>query len=175
SVSHIPLLTNKFDFFAWDDAVTSLLRANGLIGHILDPSEVPDPSCPDRVPVPLPILPVSSTQADLTALTRWWDDDNAAQHVLTSRIGSVPRGLLPSPNLVARTAFNIYQTLVCYYGTCNFADCAELLHSLGNTACIPGRVQEYVSKWRAGISRLQSAKFPFSIKLCISQFVRGLP
>ncbi|KAF8810330.1 hypothetical protein BYT27DRAFT_7092250 [Phlegmacium glaucopus] len=38
SVSHIPLLTNKFDFFTWDDAVTSLLRANGLIGHILDPS-----------------------------------------------------------------------------------------------------------------------------------------
>ncbi|KAF8810468.1 hypothetical protein BYT27DRAFT_7008145, partial [Phlegmacium glaucopus] len=69
----------------------------------------------------------------------------------------------------------IHQTLVHYYGTCNFADCAELLHSLSNNVCIPGRVQEYVSKWCAGISRIQSAKFPFSIKLCISQFVCGLP
>ncbi|KAF8813972.1 hypothetical protein BYT27DRAFT_7250838, partial [Phlegmacium glaucopus] len=57
SVSHIPLLTNKFDFFAWDDAVTSLLRANGLIGHIMDPSETPDPSRLDRIPAPLPLLP----------------------------------------------------------------------------------------------------------------------
>jgi hypothetical protein len=41
--------------------------------------------------------------------------------------------------------------------------------------CQPGRVQEYVSKWQMGISRLQSSKFPFSIKLSISQFVQGLP
>ncbi|KAF8815771.1 hypothetical protein BYT27DRAFT_7078954, partial [Phlegmacium glaucopus] len=141
----------------------------------MDPSETPDPSRPDRIPAPLPLLPVSPTPADLTALTRWWDDDNAAQHVLTSRIGSTPRGLLPSPNLVARTALSIYQTLIRYYGTCNFADCAKLLHSLSSTLCIPGSIQEYVSKWHAGISRLQSAKFPFSIKLCISQFIRGLP
>jgi hypothetical protein len=36
SVTHIPTLTNKFDFFAWDEGVTALLRANGLFGHILD-------------------------------------------------------------------------------------------------------------------------------------------
>ncbi|KAF8809246.1 hypothetical protein BYT27DRAFT_7094766, partial [Phlegmacium glaucopus] len=70
-----------------------------------------------------------------------------------------------------RTALNIYQTLLRYYGTCNFADCAELLHSLSSTTCVPGHVQEYASKWQTGISHLQSAKFPFSIKLCISQFV----
>ena len=43
TVSHIPILTNKSDFFAWDEGVTSLLHANGLIGHILDPSEPLDP------------------------------------------------------------------------------------------------------------------------------------
>ena len=36
--------------------------------------------------------------------------------------------LLPSPNLVARTALSIYQMLVQYYGICSFADCAELLN-----------------------------------------------
>ncbi|KAF8810693.1 hypothetical protein BYT27DRAFT_7016093, partial [Phlegmacium glaucopus] len=101
--------------------------------------------------------------------------DNAAQHVLTSRIGAITCGLLPSPNLVARTTLSIYQTLLRYYGTCSFADCAELLHSLSSSTCATRHIQEYVLKWRTGISQLQSAKFPFSIKLCISQFVCGLP
>ena len=93
-VTHIPLLTNKIDFFACDDVVTSLLRASGLIGHILDSSEPLDQSCPDRKPSILPILPPSPTAADLAALKRWWDEDNVAQHILKSRIGAVPRGLL---------------------------------------------------------------------------------
>ena len=49
------------------------------------------------------------------------------------------------------------------------------LNTLNNTLCTTGRVHEYVLKWRAGISRLQSAKFPFSVKVSISQFMRGLP
>ncbi|KAF8810469.1 hypothetical protein BYT27DRAFT_7091886 [Phlegmacium glaucopus] len=61
-----------------------LLQANGLIEHILDPSEALDPSQLDCIPALLPILPVSPTPADLTALTHWWDDDNATQHILTS-------------------------------------------------------------------------------------------
>ena len=179
SVAHTPLLTNKFYFFAWDDVVTSLLRASGLIGHIqvLDPSEPLDQSRPDRKPSILPVLPPSPTAGDISVLKRWWDEDNIAQHILTSRIGAVPRGLLPSPNLATRTALTIYQALQRYYGTSNIANCAELLDTLNSTPCVPGRILEYVSKWRTGISRLQSARFPFSIKLSISQFkfVRGLP
>jgi hypothetical protein len=171
---HIPILTSKLDFFAWDESVTSLLRAHGLLGHILDPTKPLDPMQPNQVPKPLPILPATLMSKDLVELTTWWDDDNAAQHVLTSRIGSVPRGLLPLPNLVARTALSIYQTLVQYYGTCSFADCAELLNNINNCYCQPGCVQEYISKWRTAISQLQSARFPFSIKLSISQFVHGL-
>jgi Reverse transcriptase (RNA-dependent DNA polymerase) len=175
SVAHIPILTSKVDFFPWDEAVTSLLRANGIIGHILDPLEPVDPSRPDQIPISMPVLPATPTQADLADLSRWWDTDNTAQHILTSRIGSVPRGLLPSPNIATRTALSIYQTLTRYYGNSSFADSAELLNSLHQMICQPGRIQEYVSKWRTGVSRLQSSKFPFSIKLSISQFVRGLP
>ena len=172
---HVPTLSNKADFSAWDDGVTSSLRAHGLLGHILDPTMLPDSSRPDRMPCPMPVLPSSPTTADLDSLTRWWDEDNVAQHILTSRLGTVPRGLLPSSNLVARTALSIYQTLVRYYGTSSFADCTELFDSLNTLYCQPGRVQEYVSRWRTGISRLQSAKFPFSIKVSISHFIRGLP
>ena len=175
SVAHIPTLTSKLDFFAWDEGITSLIRANGLIGHILDPSEPVDPNRPDRTPAIMPVLSIPPLAQELVDLNHWWDEDNVAQHILVSRLGGIPRGLLPSPNLVTRTALSIYKMLAQYYGTCSFADCTELMNTLHNTPCTAGRVHEYVSKWRTGISRLQSVKFPFSIKICISQFVRGLP
>jgi hypothetical protein len=124
---------------------------------------------------PASISPPLPTPTDLANSSHWWDTDNTAQHVLTSQIGSIPHGLLPSLNLVTRTALSIYQTLTRYYGNSSFVDCADLLNSLHQMSCQPGRVQEYVSKWRTGISRLQLLKFPFSIKLSISQFVHGLP
>ena len=65
--------------------------------------------------------------------------------------------------------------MVQNFGTSNFADCTELLTSLHISVCSPGRVQEYVSRWRTGLSKLQSANFIFSIKICVNLFVRGLP
>jgi hypothetical protein len=111
SVSHIPILTSKVDFFAWDRAVTSLLHANEIIGHILDPLKPIDPTHPDRIPLPMPVLLSSLTPADLANLSQWWDTDNTAQHVLTLRINTILQGLLLFPNLVTRTALLIYQTL----------------------------------------------------------------
>jgi hypothetical protein len=144
SIIHLPILTSKLDFFAWDEGVTSLLHAHGLLGHILDPTEPLDPLHSDRISKPLPILPATPTLQDLADLTHWWDDDNVAQHVLTSQIGTIPRGLLPSPNLVACMALLIYQTLVQYYGVCSFADCTELLNIVNNLYCQLSHVQEYV-------------------------------
>ena len=31
TVSHIPILTSKLDFFAWDEGVNALIHANGLL------------------------------------------------------------------------------------------------------------------------------------------------
>ena len=62
-----------------------------------------------------------------------------------------------------------------YYGTCNFADCTELLNSLQTSACTNGRVPDFVSRWRIGLVKLQSARYVFNIKTCISLFIRGLP
>jgi hypothetical protein len=138
TVTHIPLLTSKIDFFAWDEGVTSLIRANGLIGHILDPSEPVDLNRLDRTPAPIPSLPTPPSLQDILTLNRWWDEDNIAQHILVSRLGSIPRGLLPSPNLATRTALSIYKMLLLYYGTCNFADCLDLMNSLYNTPCTAG-------------------------------------
>lgn len=175
TVTHIPLLHSKLDFFTWDEAVTSLIRANGLIGHILEPSAYVDPTRPDLAPSPPPILTISSSAREIEASNRWWAKDNIAQHILLSRLGPVPRGLIPAANIVTRTALSIYNILLKRYGTSNFADCTELLSSLHNSVCSPGRISEFVSKWRTGLSTLQSARFVFSIKICIAIFVRGLP
>ena len=175
SISHISLLNSKSDFHTWDEGVTSLLHHLGLLGHILGLSEPLDPSRPDRMPLPEPVLLASPTPAELTAFTRWWDDDNIAQHVLMARLGSTPRGLLPFSNITNRSARSIYSTLTHYYGLCSWSDGSELLNTLNASICTPGRVQEYVSKWRTGISRLRSARFPINVKILISNFVRGLP
>jgi hypothetical protein len=175
TVTHIPTLTSKHDFFPWDEGVQALIRANGLIGHILDPTAFVDPSRPDLAPTPPPVLSMSSSPREIEMSNRWWGEDNIVQHILLSRLGSVPRGLLPSSNSNTRTALSIYKLLVQYYGICNFADCTELLNSLHNSLCTTGRVSEFVSKWRIGLAKLQSAQYAFNIKISISMFVRGLP
>ena len=175
SVAHIPLLTSKHDFFPWDKGVQALIRANELIGHILDPSAFVDPSCPDLCPTPPPVLTMSSSPRDIDSSNRWWAEDNVAQHILVTRLGGVPQRLLPSSLTNTRTALSIYQILTHYYGTCNFADCTELLNSLHNSTCTTGRVSDYVSKWRVGLVKLQSARFAYNVKICISLFVCGLP
>ena len=126
-------------------------------------------------PSPLPVLSMSSSPLEIDASNRWWAEDNIVQHILLSRLGSTPRGLLPSSNTPNRTALSIYQTLTQYYRTCNITDCADLLSSLQNSVCVAGRVSDYVSRWRVGILKLKSTRFLFGIKLCINAFVRGLP
>ena len=165
----------KADFFVWDEGVTTLLCAYNLLGHILEPSAYINPTQPDLAPAPAPVLMIMSSPQDIEVSNCWWADDNIAQHILLSRLGTIPRGLLPASNIVTHTALLIYTTLQQQYGTLNFADCMELLNSLHNSTCTIGHVQEYVSKWRVGLSKLQLAHFMFNIKICISLFVHDLP
>ena len=153
----------------------ALIHANGLIGHILDPSAYVDPSRPDLAPTLLPVLSMSSMPLEIKASNRWWVEDNIVQHVLLSRLGTTAHGLLPSSSTATWTALSIYQILTKQYGTCNFADCTELLHSLHNSTCVASCVPDFVSKWRVGLSKLQSARLGYNIKICISLFVRCLP
>ena len=95
TVTHIQPLTSKADFFVWDDGVNTLLRAYNLLGHILEPSAYVDLNRPDLAPSPAPVLSITSSPQDIEASNRWWADDNIAQHILLSRLGFIPRGLLP--------------------------------------------------------------------------------
>ena len=100
--------------------MTTLLRANGLLGHILDPSEPLDFSHPDRIPSLPPTLPHRCLPEEIDEFNLWWDQDNIAQHILVSHLSSIPHGLLPSPNIVTRAALSIYKMLLQYYGTVRF-------------------------------------------------------
>ena len=116
-----------------------------------------------------------SSPQDIEASNCWWADNNIAQHILLSHLGTIPCGLLPASNIITHTALLIYTTLRQQYRTSNFIDCMEVPNSLHNSTCTTGHIQEYVSKWRVRLSKLQSAHFMFNIKICISLFVCGLP
>lgn len=174
-ITTIHSLNSKSDFFAWDEGVCTLLRLLGVHGHILDPTLPVDPSRPDLSPAIPPILSQPPTPPELKALSRWQDNDNVAQYVIIGRLGGLARQLLPSAYMGNRTAFTMYTTITRYFGLRNFGDCDELATSLLQSRCDPGRVQDYVARWRAGVTRLCSAKYPFSVRVFINAFVKSLP
>ena len=90
TITHIPVLTSKNDFFPWDEGVQALICANGLIGHILDPAAYVDPSQPDLIPTPSPVLSMSASPQEIEASNRWWADDNIVPYPpLSSQFHSV--------------------------------------------------------------------------------------
>ena len=147
----------------------------GLHGHIVGPALPLVPLCPELSPA-LPLtLSHPPTPAELKALARWKDNDNVAQYVVVGRLGGLARQLLPSAYMGTRTAFTMYSTITRYFGLRNFGDCDELATSLLQLRCDGSRIQDYVARWRAGITRLCSAKYPFSVRVFINAFVKSLP
>ena len=122
-----------------------------------------------------PVLSHPPTPAELRALTRWQENDNVAQYVIVGRLGGLARQLLPSASLGTRTAYLMYLAITKYFGLRNFGDCDELANSLLQSRCDHNRVQDYVARWRAGVTRLCSAKYPFSTRVFINAFVKALP
>ena len=174
-ITTIHSLNSKSDFYAWDEGVCTLLRLLGIHGHIVDPQLPVDVLRPDISPALPPILSQPPTPAELKALTRWQDNDNIAQYVIVGRLGGLARQLLPSAYMGTRTAYTMYTTITRYFGLRNFGDCDELATSLLQSRCDHNRIQDYVARWRAGITRLCSAKYPFSVRVFINAFVRSLP
>ena len=174
-ITTIHSLNSKTDFHAWDEGVCTLLRLLGIHGHIVDPALPVNPLYPELSPVLPPILSQTPTPAELKALTRWKDNDNIAQYVIVGRLGGLARQLLPSAYMGTRTAYTMYLTITRYFGLRNFGDCDELATSLMQLRCDGNRLQDYVARWHAGVTRLCSAKYPFSVRVFINAFVKSLP
>ena len=172
-ITTIHSLNSKTDFYASDEGVCTLLRLLGIHGHIVDPALPVDPLYPELSPALPPVLSHPPSPAELKALTRWKDNDNIAQYVVVGRLGGLARQLLPSAYMGVRTAFTMYSTITRYFGLRNFGDCDELATSLLQLRCDGNRIQDYVARWRAGITRLCSAKYPFSVRVFINAFIKS--
>ena len=76
SVSHIPVLSGRSDFNAWNNGVRSLVHYLGFTGHISSqpiPGVVPRP---DHIPSYPPRLLTTPSADELAVSRAWWEDDN---------------------------------------------------------------------------------------------------
>jgi len=74
-----------------------------------------------------------------------------------------------------RTAHTVYDDLRRLYGLRGLSDGLTVFNALMALPCHPHRIQEFVIKWRAGVSRLLACQYPISSRLLIQQFVSHLP
>jgi hypothetical protein len=177
SVAHIPILSGRADYGAWNDGVRTLLLHLGYLGHISDPSTFGSIPLPDRDPTFPPLLSMSSSPSEISAYRSWWEQDNVASHVLLSRLSPIVRSLLPYDDCdptSPRTSRVIYDTLRETYGLRGYVAGSALYADLRASLC-GSRVQEFITKWRSGVSQLRSARYPLIIREVIELFLERLP
>jgi hypothetical protein len=68
----------------------------------------------------------------------------------------------------------IYDTLCEAYHIRGFSSGSALYNELCSLPC-GSRVQDYVTKWRAGVSQLRAARYPLIIREVIQAFLVKLP
>jgi len=176
TLTHIPLLTGRLDFASWDSRIRSILRSLGLIGHISSTGDPIDPLRPETLPLYPPRLTHGYNQADLVSYCQWWDRDAVVDHIVTTRLSTlVPASLPPDNMLQTHTARTIYDDLQRLYGLRGLSDGLTVFNALMALPCHPHCIQEFVIKWRAGVSRLLACQYPVSSRLMIQQFVSRLP
>ena len=95
-----------------------------------------------------------------------------------SRLNTSTLDILPfdkdDDSLAPRTARTIYKLLRKLYGVYDYISSSALYFELCNLQC-GSHVLEYVTKWRGGIAQLRAAKFIFSFRMVIEQFLDRLP
>ena len=167
NVSHIPILTGRVDFGAWNDGVRTTILHMGLLGHIVQPSPSGYQPLPDRIPSFMPILSLTPSPAELTVYRDWWEDDNIVSHILIGRLSATTRSLLPyddGDSGMPRCARAIYDVLCSAYHLRGYTSGSALYSELRALSC-GSRVQDYVTKWRAGVSQLRSARYPLVFRV----------
>ena len=178
TVSHISILSGRSDFGAWNDGVRALIQHLGYTGHISNPSPLGINPRPDRIPTYPPVLPDNPTGDEFSLYKLWWECDNVVTHILLSRLHPSVRAILPSDDdddtAVPRTSRTVYSILRKSYSVHGHTSGSALLAELRGLHC-GSRIIEYVTKWRAGITQLRSARHPFSMRDIIEAFLDRLP
>ncbi len=189
SVTHIPTLNVKRDFNAWIQSVDQTITSLGLYDHICDndygqdldtlnPALPPvDPSFRSdiRPSYPPPALTRLSADTDRQAYAKWWEDDNRAQWVLTSKLGSHCALLPASGPLPLTRRLGRSTSVFVVHGLDNFTQAGALFHKLTSLTCNPNRVLEYVTAWREHVAQLVSARFLMQSRYLMFCFLAQLP
>ena len=158
--------------------VRSLILYLGYLGHISNPSTPGVMLHPDRLPSYPPQLSQPPTVEEFAASTLWWEHDNVVSHILTTRLTPSVLSILPfdddNNGMNPRTARTVYELLRRLYSVHDHTSSSALYTELCNLQC-GNRVQEYVTKWRGGITQLRAAQFVISYRIVIEQFLDRLP
>ena len=177
NVSHVPILTRCVDFGAWNDGVRTLILHMGLLGHIANPPSPGYLPLPDWVPSYMPTLSMVPSTMELTVYRDWWEDDNIVSHILIARLSATACSLLPyddGDSGMPRCACAVYEVLCSTYHLRGYTSGSALHSELHALTCGP-RVQDFVTKWRAGISQLRSARSPLVFREVIEYFLPDFP
>ena len=154
-----------------------MIQHLGYTGHISNPPTPGVNPRPERIPTYPPTLPNNPSGPELDTYKLWWECDNVVTHILLARLHATVRAILPSDDDdddTPRTSRTIYTVLRKSYSVHGHASGSALYAELRNLQC-GSRVQEYVTRWRGGISQLRSAHHPFSIRDVIEVFLDRLP
>ena len=156
----------------------SLVHYLGYTGHIASQPASGIVPRADRAPSYPPSVSTTPSRAELETSRTWWEEDNIVSHILTSRLTTSVLTILPfeddDDSLTPRTARTVYEILRKLYSVHNHTSSSALYSELCNLQC-GGRVLEYVTKWRAGISQLRAARFVISFPMVIERFLDRLP
>ena len=149
-----------------EDGVWTLILHLGYLGHISDPPPSGLNPLPDCVPTYMPVLSATATADEHTAYQFWWECDNIVSHVLLTCLNAVTHSLLPYDDgdpTSPHCACLIYNTLCEAYHIRGFTSGSALYAELWSLSC-GSRVQEFVTKWCAGVSQLCTAHYPLIIR-----------
>jgi hypothetical protein len=127
----------------------------------------------------MPVLSVTPTPAELSASQTWWKHDNIVSHVLVSCLNSIVLALLPTnaddnEPVAPHTSCLVYSIFWDAFGLWRLSAGNTLYANLCALHC-GSRVQNYVTKWHAGIFQLFSARYHPSFPEVITSFLDRLP
>ena len=138
TLTHIPLLSSRLDFAAWESGVRSTLHSLGLVGHIASPDDPIDPLRPDTLPSYPPRVVDQRNQAELIGYQKWWEQDSIANHVVSTRLSGLVRASIPPDNILGtRTARAIFESVKTMYGLRGLGDGLTIFNSLMALTCHP--------------------------------------
>ncbi|KAF5379684.1 hypothetical protein D9615_005653 [Tricholomella constricta] len=184
TTTHITLLSRADDWPDWYSGVQGTIEHTGLWAFVAPdplPGAYPDPASVPTFPPFIDFAVHLVGSPELEAYQAWWRLDDVVSHVITSRLGPIPRRLIPLEKRDAyghriSTSRSLLQILREKYGVGNAA-AADLIktQTLSRKANSMAGIAPYVTSWQQAFMQTQNTRWPFSYCEQVQKFIDGLP